>query len=216
MADRVQLRRALENVRRMSGPIEGVLHGAGVGKDARFDRKQAEKVDQCISAKVDGSLALMEAISKIRCVTSLALDRSLVALVRTDIPITLYRTRCFANRSIGSNACARMLKRLDFIGMRGAMWGWLQSPNETRLALEMIDMQFMPAQEGMQHLIAELESDSSANGSLITVIGIIEPFYPAETLVASDVRGSGQQIATRCCLRRAIRNSRACAFSSRS
>ncbi len=30
-------------------------------KDARFDRKQPEKVNQCISAKVDGSLALMQA-----------------------------------------------------------------------------------------------------------------------------------------------------------
>ncbi len=51
VANRADLRRTLENVRRISGPIQGVLHGAGVGKDARFDRKQAEKVDQCIAAK---------------------------------------------------------------------------------------------------------------------------------------------------------------------
>ncbi len=50
VANRAELRRTLENVRRISGPIQGVLHGAGVGKDARFDRKQAEKVDQCIAA----------------------------------------------------------------------------------------------------------------------------------------------------------------------
>lgn len=28
----------------MSGPIRGVVHGAGVGRDSRFDRKQPEKV----------------------------------------------------------------------------------------------------------------------------------------------------------------------------
>ncbi len=61
VADRDQVAKTLERVRAISGPIHGVLHGAGIGKDARFDRKQPEKVNQCIGAKVDGAWSLIEA-----------------------------------------------------------------------------------------------------------------------------------------------------------
>ncbi len=77
-------------------------------------------------------------------------------------------------------------------------WGdvGMATKPETRLALEMIDMQFMPAREGMEHLIAELESDSSATEVLITDDRYYRAFYPAETLVANDLRGSGQRTGT--------------------
>ncbi len=38
------------------GPIRGILHGAGVGQDSRFERKLPEKVRQCFAAKLDALL----------------------------------------------------------------------------------------------------------------------------------------------------------------
>ncbi len=60
VADRSALSRVLDQIRTEVGPPEGILHGAGIGKDARFDRKEPEKVDQCFAAKIDGALALMD------------------------------------------------------------------------------------------------------------------------------------------------------------
>ncbi len=84
------------------------------------------------------------------------------------------------------------------VGFHWHAWGdvGMATKPETRLALEMIDMQFMPAREGMEHLIAELESDSSATEVLITDDRYYRAFYPAETLVANDLRGSGQRTGT--------------------
>ncbi|MEM9644448.1 MAG: beta-ketoacyl synthase N-terminal-like domain-containing protein, partial [Planctomycetota bacterium] len=52
------LERLIDEIRRTDGPIRGVVHGAGAGQDARFDRKRPEKVSKCIRAKVDGCIHL--------------------------------------------------------------------------------------------------------------------------------------------------------------
>ena len=184
VADRVQLNTTLNEVRRRSGPIEGVLHGAGVGKDARFDRKQADKVNQCIAAKVDGSLALMAATQ--------------ADPLKYFVGFGSISGRFGANGHTDYSLSNEMLcKQIDWfkrqrpevkaIGFHWHAWGdvGMATKPETRLALEMIDMQFMPAQEGMQHLIAELEGDSDATEVLITDDKYYRAFYPAETLVAS-------------------------------
>ena len=38
-----------------------MLHGAGAGQDSRFDRKRPDKVEKCLRAKIDGTIALMQA-----------------------------------------------------------------------------------------------------------------------------------------------------------
>ncbi len=47
-------------IRQSSGPIRGCLHGAGVGQDARFDRKVRESRTMFVGED-RWSLALMEA-----------------------------------------------------------------------------------------------------------------------------------------------------------
>ena len=67
-------------------------------------------------------------------------------------------------------------------------WGdvGMATKPETKLALELIDMQFMPATEGVEHLIAELETGAAAGEVLITDFKYYRMFYPAETLVVPD------------------------------
>ncbi len=214
VADRTQLRATLETVRRISGPIEGVLHGAGVGKDARFDRKQAEKVNQCIAAKVDGSLALMDATQH--------------DPLKYFVGFGSISGRFGANGHTDYSLSNEMLcKQIDWfkrqrpevkaIGFHWHAWGdvGMATKPETRLALEMIDMQFMPAQEGMQHLIAELEGDSNATEVLITDDKYYRSFYPAETLVTSDVRGEDRAVRTPMLVARASRDANERVFTAK-
>src|SRR5215211_7381808 len=63
-------------------------------------------------------------------------------------------------------------------------WGdvGMATKPETRLALEMVDMQFMPAREGLAHLFRELAAGTPEGEVLITDDHYYRMFYPAETL----------------------------------
>jgi NAD(P)-dependent dehydrogenase (short-subunit alcohol dehydrogenase family) len=181
VADRASVRSVLEKVRTISGPIHGVLHGAGVGKDARFDRKQPERVNQCIAAKVDGALTLMDATEQ--------------DPLEYFVGFGSISGRFGANGHTDYSLANEMLtKQIDWlkhrrpkvkaVGFHWHAWGdvGMATKPETRLALEMIDMQFMPAAEGIQHLIAELEGDSEESEVLITDDRYYRMYYPGDSL----------------------------------
>ncbi len=208
VANRAQLSAILDVVRARSGPIRGVLHGAGVGRDARFDRKQVDKVDQCISAKVDGSLSLMAATwnDPLEVFVGFgSISGRFGANGHTDYSL--------ANEMMCKqiNWLKRQRPKVRAIGFHWHAWGdvGMATKPETKLALEMINMQFMPAEEGVQHLIAELESRSTETEVLITDDRYYRAFYPAETLqsttadhrtlqtplLAPTLKGSNQWLA---------------------
>jgi NAD(P)-dependent dehydrogenase (short-subunit alcohol dehydrogenase family) len=194
VADRSQLAGVLAKVRQHSGPINGVLHGAGVGRDSRFDRKQPEKVEQCIGAKVDGALALMQA----------TWDDPLEAFLGFGSISGRFGANGHTDYSLANEMLCKEIdwlksQRPDVraIGFHWHAWGdvGMATKPETKLALEMIHMQFMPAEEGIEHLVNELEGDANESEVLITDDRYYRAFYPAETLVAA--RGqSDNQIVT--------------------
>lgn len=184
VSNRDALARVLDRIRATDGPIEGILHGAGVGKDARFDRKEPEKVGQCFRAKVDGALALMD-------------------LTRRD-PIQHFigfgsiSGRFGANGHTDYSAANDMLCKLvdwyrgqrpevNAVAFHWHAWGdvGMATKPETKLALEMVDMQFMPAREGLAHLFRELAAGTTHGEVLITDDHYYRMFYPAETLSRS-------------------------------
>ncbi len=59
VSNRPALAQALDQIRRQDGPIAGILHGAGVERSGRFDKKTREIALQTISVKVDGAANLM-------------------------------------------------------------------------------------------------------------------------------------------------------------
>jgi acyl transferase domain-containing protein/acyl carrier protein len=185
VSDRAALAKVLDEVRTNDGPIEGVLHGAGVGKDARFDRKQRDKVEKCFRAKANGAAALMD-------------------LTRGD-PLKYFVAfgsisgRFGANGHTDYSAANDMLaKQIDWfrgerpecasVAFHWHAWGdvGMATKPETKLALELIGMQFMPAAEGLQHLIAELEAGAPEGEVLITDDRYYRAFFPAESIVDSD------------------------------
>ncbi len=188
IADRNALLLALENVRKISGPIHGVLHGAGVGKDSRFDRKQPDKVEQCIAAKVDGALALMAATREDPLQYFIAfgsISGRFGANGHTDYSLA----NDMLCKTVGWLRTIRPEVRA--IGFHWHAWGdvGMATKPETRLALEMIDMQFMPAAEGFEHLLAELEGPADESEVLITDDRYYRMFYPAETILANKDAG---------------------------
>lgn len=183
VSNRAALGRVLDQIRATDGPIEGVLHGAGVGKDSRFDRKDPEKVDQCFKAKIDGTLALMD-------------------LTRRD-PLKHFIGFGSISGRFGANghtdyspANDTLCKLIDWyrsqrsevhsVGFHWHAWGdvGMATKPETKLALEMVDMQFMPASEGLGHLLRELAADTPCGEVLITDERYHRMFYPTETVLS--------------------------------
>ncbi|MEZ6135099.1 MAG: SDR family NAD(P)-dependent oxidoreductase [Pirellulaceae bacterium] len=181
VSDRAALQHTLARVRAISGPINGILHGAGVGRDSRFDRKQPDKVNQCIAAKVDGALALMEATA----------TDPLKYFVGFGSISGRFGANGHADYSLANDMLCKTIdwfqrQRPDVtcVGFHWHAWGdvGMATKPETQLALEMIDMQFMPAAEGIEHLIDELESDTRETEVLITDERYHRMYYHTETL----------------------------------
>lgn len=60
VSDREQVRRTLDRIRRESGPISGILHGAGIEVSSRMETKDPNIVEKTFAVKCDGAAALME------------------------------------------------------------------------------------------------------------------------------------------------------------
>ena len=181
---RESLKTVLDEIRRHHGPIDAVLHGAGVGKDGRFENKNPEKVNQCIQAKVDGALALME----------LTRRDPLKYFVAFGSISGRFGANGHTDYSLSNDMLAKLVDwyrgqrpEVGAVAFHWHAWGdvGMATKPETRLALEMIDMQFMPAAEGLRHLIGELEAGVPEGEILITDDRYYRLFYPYETLTAS-------------------------------
>ncbi|WP_166830410.1 type I polyketide synthase [Thalassoroseus pseudoceratinae] len=180
VADRSQLAETLAEVRKQSGPIHGILHGAGIGRDARFDRKDMRKVQQCIRAKVDGALAMME----------LTATDPIEQFVGFGSISGRFGANGHTDYSLSNDMLAKLVgwyrsQRPDVAAVAFHWHAWddcgMAVKPETRLALEMIDMQFMPAREGVEHLINELLANTPEPEVLITDERYYRVFNPAET-----------------------------------
>jgi len=189
VSDREALETLLDSIRTQDGPIEGILHGAGFGKDARFDQKDQENVEKCLRAKVDGAFRLME----------LTRDDPLKYFVAFGSISGRFGANGHSDYSAANDMLARQTawfrrQRPDVVAVAFHWHAWgdvgMATKPETRLALEMVNMQFMPAAEGLRHLIAELEAGAPEAEILVTDERYYRSFYPAETLMTEVGAGA--------------------------
>ncbi|MBA4017501.1 MAG: hypothetical protein C0483_10045 [Pirellula sp.] len=177
VADRASLHEVLCAIRARGVPIEGVLHGAGFGKDSRFDRKEMSNVEKCFRAKNDGAAHLM--------------DLTREDPLRHFIGFGSISGRFGANGHTDYSAANDMLaKQIDWFrkarpDCRSATFHWhawddvgMATKPETRLALEMVNMVFMPAREGVEHLLNELEAGLPDAEVMITTDAYRNQFQP--------------------------------------
>ncbi len=188
VADPVALARVLDEIRNHDGPIEGIIHGAGFGKDARFDRKELENVDRCLRAKVDGAAALMELTRNDPLKYFIAFGS-----ISGRFGANGHSDYSAANDMLAKQVNAFRHQRPDCAAATFHWHAWgdvgMATKPETQLALEMIGMQFMPAAEGLQHLISELEAGLPTNEVLITDDQYYRKFYPADPTITPTPNG---------------------------
>lgn len=185
VAEFVDVEHTIQSIRQQAGPIYGVIHGAGAGQDARFDRKRPDKVEKCLRAKIDGSLALMQATDSDPLewfVTFGSISGRFGANGHTDY-------------SLANDMMAKIVDRYrsQRPGVRSLTFHWhawgdigMATKPEARLALEMIDMEFMPATEGIAHFMRELEFGGDEPEVLITDESYFRKIFPADRVTSSD------------------------------
>ncbi|MBC7964522.1 MAG: SDR family NAD(P)-dependent oxidoreductase, partial [Fuerstia sp.] len=185
VAEFADVEHTIRSIRQQAGPIHGVIHGAGAGQDARFDRKRPDKVEKCLRAKIDGSLALMQATDSDPLewfVTFGSISGRFGANGHTDYSLANDMMAKIVDRYRSQRPAVRSLT------FHWHAWGdiGMATKPEARLALEMIDMEFMPASEGIAHFMRELEIGGNEPEVLITDESYFRKFFPADRVSSTD------------------------------
>ncbi|MCA9048508.1 MAG: KR domain-containing protein, partial [Planctomycetaceae bacterium] len=169
----------LDFIRRTDGPIRGILHGAGAGQDSRFDRKRPDKVEKCLKAKIDGGLTMMHH----------TMTDPLEWFVAYGSISGRFGANGHTDYSLANDMMAKLVdqyrsRRPDVSSVTFHWHAWgdvgMATKPEARLALEMIDIAFMPADEGVTHFLNELELGGDEPEVLITDDSYFRKFFPAE------------------------------------
>jgi NAD(P)-dependent dehydrogenase (short-subunit alcohol dehydrogenase family) len=180
MANWDDVERVLNEVRAQSGPIEGIVHGAGYAKSFRFGTGNAAKLSATIDPKVGGTLALMH-------------------LTAND-PLRYFVGFGSLSGRFGGNGLSDYAAAND---MLAKLCGWFRSRrpechttcfhwqtwDQVGMALladgvgitkNAFKMNFIPPEEGVAHLIDELRAGASESEVLITDAFFQRQFYPYE------------------------------------
>lgn len=189
LSDSRAVARVVAEVRRISGPIEGIVHGAGVRIPSRFEQVTEEALQATLAAKATGLLHLLEATRQDPLAwfigfgsvggrfgtnggTLYALGNEMVAKLtgwmRRERPEC--RSVCFHWHG------------WDEVGMMmgGASFG----------AQGVLKMRLMPPSEGIQHLENELRLGAPEAEVLLTD-GELHRLHHPEDLVRGTPRGLG-------------------------
>jgi NAD(P)-dependent dehydrogenase (short-subunit alcohol dehydrogenase family) len=155
IGDRDRLERLLSEIRRQSGPITGIIHGAGFERAASFEKKKIELVDATIRAKVDGAFNLM-ALTMSDPVRFFVMFGSVSGrfggVGQTDY--------CLANEMLSKLGAWYRKQRPDcpVTTFHWHAWddvGMAVRPESKHIA-KLHNIKFMPAREGCEHLLDEL------------------------------------------------------------
>ena len=177
VSDANALEMLFDDIRRESGPIRGVIQGAGSGQDARFDRKRPDKVHQCLSAKIDGCASLAAATKR----------DPLEWFIGFGSISGRFGANGHTDYSAANEMLAKMIGRLGLerpttrcVTFHWHAWGdvGMATKPEAKLALDMIGMEFMPAQEGLEHFVDEIECGGDNTEVLITDRRYLRKFFP--------------------------------------
>ena len=177
VSDSLALAKVLESIRQISGPINGILHGAGIDKSCRFEKKNYQHVKATIGAKADGA-------------------RHLMVLTQND-PIRRFIAFGSVSGRLGSNGQTDYCVASDQLAK---LVGWYQTEHpackavcfhwhpwdeigmaarpESRAMFEMSNaLELMPKQEGIQHFLQELLATEKSSEVLITTEDYYQRFY---------------------------------------
>ena len=168
VSSRESLENVLNEIRRTDGPISGILHGAGIDKSCRLEKKRSDIVHATIGAK-DGGLVHLAALTKADPIRHFIGFGSIAG-----------RLGSFgqADYCMASDLLCKLMgtyrRHRPWVRSVGFHWhGWdevgMAARPETQSVLqEKSDLTLMPLAEGLGHLIREIEADTPRPEVLIT------------------------------------------------
>jgi NAD(P)-dependent dehydrogenase (short-subunit alcohol dehydrogenase family)/acyl carrier protein len=147
----------LEHIRAEGAPIRGILHGAGFESAAGFLKKDLANVRRTLDAKVRGALNLMRA----------SLQDPLSHFVSFASISGRFGGVGQSDYAMASDLLAKLMQRMRVerpevksVAFHWPAWagtGMAMRP-ESKLMLELAGHDFLPARQGVQHVIDELEA----------------------------------------------------------
>jgi len=170
----------LDRVRSIDGPIEGIIHGAGVEQTGRFENKTPETVLATISPKIIGTTALMELTRRdpLRYFIAFgSLSGRFGGIGQTDYAM--------ANDMIAKQVDWFRKQRPECISVTFHWPGWAEvgmaARSESRTALKKIGHAFLAPSEGVSILLSEM----ALGGPVGEIIVVDRAELPAEILCES-------------------------------
>lgn len=193
IGNRDLLEKLLAEIRQTSGPITGIIHGAGFERAASFEKKKLELVDLTIRAKVDGAINLM-ALTENDPVKFFAMFGSVSGrfggVGQTDY--------CLSNEML-SKLGAWYRQQRPGCGVTTFHWhawddvGMAVRPESKHIA-KLHNIKFMPAREGCEHLLNEVAAGMPESEIAITELHYCRDKYTntANLLATSASPATGE------------------------
>jgi acyl transferase domain-containing protein/NADP-dependent 3-hydroxy acid dehydrogenase YdfG len=166
----------LENIRNSGDVICGIVHGAGFERATRFEKKQRELVDRTIAAKADGAAVLME----------LTLNDPVQYFLAFGSVSGRFGGVGQTDYSLSNDLLAKLIDnyRSERPDVRSTVFHWhawddagMAVRPESQHIRKLLDLKFMPSLEGIQHLIAEMESGVPESEVIISEISFYQKKY---------------------------------------
>jgi malonyl CoA-acyl carrier protein transacylase/NAD(P)-dependent dehydrogenase (short-subunit alcohol dehydrogenase family) len=175
--DSEQVNQVLDKIRRQSGPINGILHGAGFELSTRFEKKNPNFVSLTIGTKVDAALTLLAATQHDplqHFIAFSSISGRFGAMGQADY--------CMANEMLAKLVTwhRKLRPACRATTFHWPAWGdvGMAMRPESRLLLEKLQVVFMPATEGVGHVLNELRAGLPENEILVTDLAYCGRYYP--------------------------------------
>lgn len=156
VADPHALDHTLQFIRKRHGGIVGVIHGAGFEQAARFSRKKPELVQRTLGPKVDGAVALMQLTQQdpLQCFIAFgSISGRFGSVGQSDYSM--------ANECLAKWMRWYRNQRPDVIATSVSWHSWdaigMAVRPESKFAKIKQGQRFMPPDEGVQHLLWEID-----------------------------------------------------------
>ncbi len=168
VSDRESLDNVLENIRRTDGPISGILHGAGIDKSCRFEKKRLDIVNATIGIKA-GGLVHLAALTKQDPIRHVIGFGSIAGRLGSFGQADYCQASDLLCKLVG--AYRRQRPWVRAVGFHWHGWdevGMAARPETQSVLQEKSDLNLMPLAEGLGHFIREIEGDTPRSEILIT------------------------------------------------
>ncbi len=177
VTDRAAVQNVLDRIRQQHGPLEGIIHGAGIENAARLTKKEPEGIERTISSKVSGAAWLMELTQNdpLRYFFGFgSISGRWGSIGQTDYCLAsdmlCKLVNWYRKQRPEVRACSFHWQPWDEVGMAAR--------NETRGGGLLDELKLLSPKEGIEHFMAELLAGVPENEVLITDWQYYKRYHP--------------------------------------